>query len=71
MASRERTCVAMSAPAQWRKSSHSPNEINCIELANIWLKSSYSPNEANCVEVTIMEHEALRRRTLVTKKAIS
>jgi len=48
----------MSALAQWRKSSHSPNEQNCVELASIWLKSSYSPNEANCVEVTIMEHEA-------------
>lgn len=33
----------------WRKSSHSMNESNCVEVA--WRKSSHSGDEGNCVEV--------------------
>lgn len=43
--------MTKSSPAQWRKSSHSPNEANCVELATVWRKSSRSPNESDCVEV--------------------
>lgn len=34
---------------EWRKSSFSGNEANCVEIA--WHKSSFSGNEANCVEL--------------------
>jgi hypothetical protein len=34
----------------WRRSSHSGNESNCVELT--WRKSSRSANESNCVEVS-------------------
>jgi hypothetical protein len=33
----------------WRKSSHSGEEGNCVELA--WRKSSHSGEEGNCVEL--------------------
>ena len=33
----------------WRKSSHSADEANCVELA--WRKTSYSGAESNCVEL--------------------
>lgn len=34
----------------WRRSSHSGNEANCVELR--WRKSSRSANESNCVELS-------------------
>lgn len=34
---------------EWRKSSWSTSESNCVEIA--WRKSSWSTSEANCVEV--------------------
>jgi hypothetical protein len=33
----------------WRKSSYSGVETNCVEVG--WRKSSYSGEESNCVEV--------------------
>jgi hypothetical protein len=33
----------------WRKSSHSFDEGNCVEIA--WRKSSHSGDEGNCVEI--------------------
>lgn len=39
------------APGAWRKSSHSGNGGNCVELAITWQKSSRSGNGGNCVEV--------------------
>lgn len=33
----------------WRKSSHSGEETNCVEVG--WRKSSYSGEEGDCVEV--------------------
>ncbi len=35
----------------WRKSSHSNNGGECVEVAIVWRKSSYSNNGGNCVEV--------------------
>jgi hypothetical protein len=34
---------------QWRKSSYSDAEVNCVEVA--WRKSSFSADTVNCVEV--------------------
>lgn len=34
---------------EWRKSSWSTSEANCVEVA--WRKSSHSGSESNCVEV--------------------
>jgi hypothetical protein len=38
----------MSAPTQatpmWRKSSHSPNQANCVELAVVWRKMGHGPS---------------------------
>lgn len=34
---------------EWRKSSWSMSESNCVEVA--WRKSSWSTSESNCVEV--------------------
>ncbi len=39
------------SPGLWRKSSHSGNGGNCVELAIAWQKSSRSGNGGNCVEV--------------------
>ena len=36
--------------AQWRKSSYSSSNANCVEVA-VWRKSSRSNGQANCVEV--------------------
>lgn len=35
--------------AEWRKSSHSSNNGNCLEVAD-WRKASYSSDNGNCVE---------------------
>jgi hypothetical protein len=38
--------------ARWRKSSHSGDDANCVEVAFTgWRKSSRSTDNANCVEV--------------------
>jgi hypothetical protein len=36
----------------WRKSSYSSDQANCVEIA-VWRKSSRSTTEANCVEVAV------------------
>ena len=37
----------------WRKSSHSANEAECVEVGYTWRKPSYSGAEAECVEVLL------------------
>jgi hypothetical protein len=38
--------------ARWRKSSHSSDQANCVEVAFLdWRKSSHSGNTSDCVEV--------------------
>ena len=38
--------------AEWRKSSYSGQDGNCVEVARAeWRKSSYSSQSGNCVEV--------------------
>ncbi|MER7079825.1 protein of unknown function [Saccharopolyspora kobensis] len=39
----------MQSVSNWRKSSYSGEETNCVEVG--WRKSSYSGEEGNCVEV--------------------
>jgi hypothetical protein len=36
--------------AEWRKSSYSGGNGNCVEVAG-WRKSSYSGSNGNCVEI--------------------
>ncbi|KAA2262982.1 DUF397 domain-containing protein [Solihabitans fulvus] len=51
----------MSAPdfanAVWRKSNHSADTANCVEIAfaGDWRKSSRSQSTANCVEVSFSD----------------
>jgi hypothetical protein len=40
--------------APWRKSSHSGNASECVEVAT-WRKSSYSGNGGQCVEAGVAE----------------
>jgi hypothetical protein len=40
----------MSPLAQWRKSSYSPNEQNCVELAAVCGGSGYVPEQSDWVE---------------------
>ncbi len=37
--------------AQWKKSSYTGNQGNCVEVAINWRKSSYSGRNGDCVEV--------------------
>ena len=40
--------------ANWRKSSRSSDQANCVEIAHVagdWRKSSRSTDQSNCVEV--------------------
>jgi hypothetical protein len=53
----------VSTPAQWRKSSHSPNEANCIELATVRLSSRQSPTEVKCTEAAAMKGKGCRDRS--------
>jgi Domain of unknown function (DUF397) len=39
----------MTAREQWRKSSHTGDSGNCVEIT--WRKSSYTASSGNCVEV--------------------
>jgi hypothetical protein len=43
----------MIAGLEWRKSSFSSDDANCVEVA--WRKSSFSTSDANCVEVGWLE----------------
>jgi hypothetical protein len=36
---------------EWRKSTYSSSNANCVEVAGVWRKSSYSNGQANCVEI--------------------
>ncbi|MEV8608836.1 DUF397 domain-containing protein [Amycolatopsis sp. NPDC051373] len=38
------------AQAEWRKSSYTTNQSNCVEFA-AWRQSSYTTDQSNCVEV--------------------
>lgn len=38
--------------AVWRKSSHSNQQANCVEVAIVWQKSRRSDGQANCVEIS-------------------
>jgi hypothetical protein len=42
----------------WRKSSHSTDTSNCVDVA--WRKSSRSSNASNCVEVALSPTPAVR-----------
>lgn len=35
---------------EWRKSSYSNEQGNCVEIAGNWRKSSYTADQGNCVE---------------------
>lgn len=43
----------MTARLEWRKSSFSGSDANCVEVA--WRKSSFSGSQSNCVEVAWFE----------------
>lgn len=46
----------MTARLEWRKSSFSTSEANCVEVA--WRKSSFSSSQSDCVEVAWAEAPA-------------
>jgi hypothetical protein len=52
---KDRKVVRVSVPdlsrAQWRKSSYSSGNGQCVEVAVTWRKSSYSSANGACVEV--------------------
>jgi hypothetical protein len=37
--------------SEWRKSTYSNGQSNCVEVAGVWHKSSYSNGQSSCVEV--------------------
>lgn len=43
----------MTARLEWRKSTFSTSESNCVEVA--WRKSSFSTSQSDCVEVAWFE----------------
>jgi Domain of unknown function (DUF397) len=43
---------------EWRKSTYSNGQANCIEVAGLWSKSSYSNSSSNCVEVAGKWHKS-------------
>ncbi|WP_372666908.1 DUF397 domain-containing protein [Amycolatopsis kentuckyensis] len=43
----------------WRKSSHSANEAECVEVGFAWRKSSYTAKD-ECVEVLLAETVGVR-----------
>jgi uncharacterized protein DUF397 len=49
------------SPDAWRKSSHSGNGGNCVELVVTWQKSSRSGDGGNCVEVARLVREGAAR----------
>jgi hypothetical protein len=44
----------------WRKSSYSATEGNCVEVALDWRKSSYSGAQSECVEVKLSHSVGIR-----------
>ncbi len=46
------------ADGQWRKSSYTGNQGNCVEVALDWRKSSYSGGNGDCVEVALDWHKS-------------
>jgi hypothetical protein len=49
----------MAVPIEWRKSSFSGADSNCVEIG--WRKSSFSGPDANCVEVAHTAQEVAIR----------
>jgi hypothetical protein len=47
---------------EWRKSTYSNAQANCVEVAGVWCKSSYSNGQANCVEVCAGEPDVVAVR---------
>jgi hypothetical protein len=49
----------MAVPIEWRKSSFSGADSNCVEIG--WCKSSFSADDSNCVEIGHTPTEAAIR----------
>jgi Domain of unknown function (DUF397) len=46
---------------EWRKSSYTADQGNCVEVVEDWQKSSYSNAQGNCVEAAYGEPGILVR----------
>lgn len=47
---------------EWRKSTYSNGQANCVEVAGLWRKSSHSSSNSNCVEVCTGRPDAVAVR---------